>query len=81
MMGFVDNSLQFLDQSCFNFLNFQIIDDLQTPSSESSNFCKSRKLPPAPMVLQIMEMGFSRKSVELAIKSMGKFLQFAFQIN
>lgn len=63
--------------------NDGVFEDLHTPSSESSNFGRttaaatsgteggnsSRKLAPTPIVLQIMEMGFSRKAVELALKS------------
>lgn len=49
--------------------NDAMIDELQTPSSEDSNVHHGKK-PPGPLVSQIMEMGFSRKSVELAIKSL-----------
>ena len=45
---------------------------MNTPSSEGSTYTRggsSKKLPPPPLVLQIMEMGFSRKSVELAMKT------------
>lgn len=47
--------------------------DIQTPSSESSNLCSgargqsTRKL--SPMISQIVEMGFSRKSINLALKA------------
>lgn len=47
-------------------------DNVQTPSSESSNLCSGtrathRKL--SPMISQIVEMGFSRKSINLALKA------------
>lgn len=52
--------------------NDGLLDDLQTPSSESSNLCSgtratNRKL--SPMISQIVEMGFSRKSINLALKA------------
>lgn len=52
----------------------QIFDEIPTPSSESSNFCKPRKQLPSALVSKIMEMGFPRKSIDLAIKSIGKNL-------
>ncbi len=52
--------------------NDGLLDDIQTPSSESSNLCSgarvtNRKL--SPMISQIVEMGFSRKSINLALKA------------
>lgn len=48
------------------------MEDLHTPSSEGSNFgrfaCGFRSAP-TTIVLQIMEMGFSRKAVEIASRS------------
>lgn len=50
----------------------EMVDDLQTPSSEESNGRNGCKKQPSPLVVQIMEMGFSRKSVELAVKTLSK---------
>lgn len=52
--------------------NDGLLDDIPTPSSESSNLCSgarasNRKL--SPMIAQIVEMGFSRKSINLALKA------------
>ncbi len=32
--------------------------------------------PPSPLMLQLMEIGFSRTSVEMAFKTLGKFYYY-----
>lgn len=65
--------------------------ELTTPNSECSfkSVISERKrkkddsnqCSPSPLVMQIMEMGFSKKSIENAIKSIGKFIHFPLENN
>lgn len=60
--------------------NEYVNDDFNTPTSENLNLTNtvslssnaSRYKPPSPLVLQIMEMGFSRKTVEVALKNLSE---------
>lgn len=52
--------------------NESFLEDFHTPTSETCS--KTKMQPPTPLVAQIMEMGFTRKIVEIALKNLSEYL-------